>query len=575
MGPIYDNLKNYIELGDIQKAAEELNCLLKSTERREMDDELAILAAGLALQTDDEELAWEFIRKGLLFNGKNAMLYYMLGNYYEDKNVNQAWLCYENAEYYCEFEEELALIRQRKTVMREQGEWSVNRFSIVLLTHNLKEVHMQCIQSIRETLPPGSYELVVVDNASSDGTVEWLKQQNDIQLICNKQNRGVPGGRNQGIKAAGAEHDILLLNSDTIVPANAIFWLRMGLYAEEKAGAVRSVSDYEKTEKGPDEYRKSAERVNVPERNFCEDTTGLVAPAVLIKRRALDETGLLDVRFSPGGGEDVDFGVRLNLGGWRTMICHNSVFFCRVSGDRKNGTVREEHFKNTREIFQEKWGFDMEYYTHSRDDMIDFIRSEKSDRIKVLEIGCGCGATLNRIKYLYPAAEVFGIELNEMVAGFGAVCRDIRQGDIVTIELPYEKETFDYIIMGDVVEHLSYPQGVIKRLRPYLRKNGKLLCSIPNLLYREVIANLLCGKFEYEDEGILDRTHVRFFTWSSIEKMMEECGFRIIETKVSGHAREPEDEYTPIIDAVCRIPGVVDKSQFLVYQYIFCAERIS
>ena len=87
------------------------------------------------------------------------------------------------------------------------------------------------------------------------------------------------------------------------------------------------------------------------------------------------------------------------------------------------------------------------------------------------------------------------------------------------------------------MEHLPDPQGVIKRLVPYLKESGQLLCSIPNLLYREVIANLLCGTFEYQDEGILDRTHVRFFTWSSIEKLMRDCGLKITERTCQGTGR--------------------------------------
>lgn len=570
----YDGLRRYIELGDMKKAAEELNCLLKNLERQEIDDELATLAATLALRVGDEEMVYGFIREGLLFNCRNATLYFMLGKYYEDKNINQAWLCYENAEYYCNSEEELAGIKQRKMAAETHSEWSVKKVSIVVLTYNLKEYNMRCIQSLRETLPPDGYEFVVVDNASSDGTVEWLRQQTDITLICNEQNMGVPYGCNQGIKAAGAENDIMLLNSDTIVPANAIFWLRMGLYGEERTGAVQSTSNHEQPQVSVDEYMESGERINVPENNPYQKATWLSAFAMLIKRRALDETGLMDLRFSPGQGEDMDFGVRMNFNGWKTMICHNSFIFRYMSESGKNSLVREKNAERTRAIFREKWGFDMEYYTHSREDIIGFIHNEKNERIRVLEIGCGCGATLNRIKYLYPDAEVFGIELNEKIAALGAVCCDIRQGNIEKMELPYEEEMFDYIIMGDVVEHLLDPQAVIGKLTPYLKANGKLLCSIPNILYREVIANLLCGRFEYEDEGILDRTHVRFFTRDSIEKLMWRCGLKVSEMQVSGHAKDPNDDISPIIEAICRIPGIVDKNQFLVYQYIFSAERI-
>ncbi|EKC64068.1 glycosyl transferase family 2 [human gut metagenome] len=83
----------------------------------------------------------------------------------------------------------------------------------------------------------------MVDNASTDGTLEWLQEQKDMTLVSNQENKGFPAGCNQGIKAAEPENDILLLNNDTIVLPNSIFWLRMGLYEEERIGTTGSMSN--------------------------------------------------------------------------------------------------------------------------------------------------------------------------------------------------------------------------------------------------------------------------------------------------------------------------------------------
>lgn len=131
--------------------------------------------------------------------------------------------------------------------------WSVNRISAVILTQDLKDNKVQCIRNLRETLPPDSHELVVADKTSYDGTGEWSERQADVTLICNEQNRDFIFGCNQGIKAAEAENDIMLLNSDALVPANAVFWLRMGLYEDERTGVVWSVPQHR-------------ERMNVPEK---------------------------------------------------------------------------------------------------------------------------------------------------------------------------------------------------------------------------------------------------------------------------------------------------------------------
>ncbi|MGR9632912.1 glycosyltransferase [Bacillus cereus] len=88
--------------------------------------------------------------------------------------------------------------------------------SIIILTHNQLKYTKECIESIRKYTDQQEYELIVVDNASNDGTVQWLQQQQDILMIENAENMGFPKGCNQGIRKAKGEN-ILLLNNDVVV----------------------------------------------------------------------------------------------------------------------------------------------------------------------------------------------------------------------------------------------------------------------------------------------------------------------------------------------------------------------
>ncbi|MDF2520933.1 MAG: hypothetical protein K0R84_1561, partial [Clostridia bacterium] len=91
----------------------------------------------------------------------------------------------------------------------------VPKTSIIILTYNNLEYNKLCIESIREYTQKGTYEIIIVDNHSTDGTVEWLKEQKDLRLILNDENQGFPKGCNQGIEMAEEGNDILLLNNDT------------------------------------------------------------------------------------------------------------------------------------------------------------------------------------------------------------------------------------------------------------------------------------------------------------------------------------------------------------------------
>lgn len=121
---------------------------------------------------------------------------------------------------------------------------SVPKTAIIILSYNLLEYTRQCVESIRQSTLESSREIILVDNASQDGSAVWIQEQKDIKYIINTENKGFPAGCNQGVGMAEPDSDIFLLNNDTILTPNALFWLRMGLYEKETTGAVGSVSNY-------------------------------------------------------------------------------------------------------------------------------------------------------------------------------------------------------------------------------------------------------------------------------------------------------------------------------------------
>jgi GT2 family glycosyltransferase len=528
------------------------------------DDYTAILKASVYEHYEKYDEMFQSIRTGLLYNGFNYELYVMLGNYYLVSNLNQAYLCYENALFYCDNEADKAGIEECMNSIRT--EVSVRPFSVVIVSYNNQQIMQDCIESIRKYNPSTSYELIVVDNASSDGVCEWLKEQEDIILIQNKDNKGFGFGCNQGVKASAPDNDIFFLNNDTVVMPNAIFWLRMGLYDNDRNGATSCMSNDAANEQTIldkfdtiDEYYTYALKNNIPEINACEIKIWLVGFAVLISRPVLDVTGLFDLRYGNGYYEDDDLGIRIQLAGYRNILCRNSFIFHYGSKSfgRENGIKRCIH---NRGVFKQKWGFDIELYTHARGEIIGLIDEDRESFIHVLEVGCGCGATLERIKYIYPNAVVSGIESNGLLARIGSSSMDIIHGNIETAELSYEKEYFDYIIFTDVLEHLYNPEIVLQKMKAYLKQGGRILCSIPNILHASVMLPLLNGEFRQQD-------NIRCFTLQSIYQMMAQSGYRI---ETVGAIRGAEGIITKNSDLVAGLqklmaPNVAD----MLYAYKF------
>jgi len=147
---------------------------------------------------------------------------------------------------------------------------------------------------------------------------------------------------------------------------------------------------------------------------------------------------------------------------------------------------------------------------------------------KVLDVGCATGKLL---EYLRDSkrCQVFGVEVDrDMAEEANERCGNVT---CVNIEdcgnLPFEKGSFDIIIFADVLEHLKRPDIVLRRAIPYLKDNGYFLFSMPNVAFLTVRLGLLFGKFVYTEYGVLDKTHLRFFTLKTTRELIEETGLKI------------------------------------------------
>lgn len=555
---------------------EDVLCALEKYSTNDYTEELAIIAVSASLAVEDYESAWKYLQLGLQISPQSYELYLLLGNYYEYSNRIQAYLCYENAELYCDDMDDKMIIQDFKREIEKDGVPVVPRVSIVILSSDSQDMLKECIGSIRKNSLGVSCDIIVVDNASADGTMEWLEQQEDIVVVKNRADKGVSRECNQGIKAADPEADILLLGSDTILLPNSLFWLRMGLYENAGIGAAGSVANY--SENGQDcpvkydlvnEYELYALNNNILQENPYEVKFFLERFAVLFRRRALDGIGLMDVRFTLDEFEDKDLGLRLCMAGWKNVLCHNSLVY-RIE-TRCNGDVDTNVYQINMDIFKKKWAFDIAYYIQARKEIIGLINADKHSIIHVLEIGCGLGATLAEIQYTYPNARVYGMELVTEVATVSRKVLNVVQGDVEKADIPFGTVEFDYIILADVLEHLHNPEEILQKLAKRLKKGGAFLCSIPNIMNLSVLYPLVRGSFEYGDSGILDRTHLRFFTLDSIYRLFTGGGFRIDKVGYTVDDAVLEGCYKEFLDCILKVQGCADEKLFLAFQYFFRA----
>jgi len=149
---------------------------------------------------------------------------------------------------------------------------------------------------------------------------------------------------------------------------------------------------------------------------------------------------------------------------------------------------------------------------------------------KVLEVGCSTGY-VSKVLTEQNNCTITGIEVASEAANKAAkFCSRIITGDVELMDYSKElaAEQFDVITFGDVLEHLKNPGNVLTSLKPFLKNNGYLIASIPNIGHISIVLELLEGKFDYRSSGVLDDTHLRFFTKDGIQRLFNESGLDIV-----------------------------------------------
>jgi 2-polyprenyl-3-methyl-5-hydroxy-6-metoxy-1,4-benzoquinol methylase len=173
-------------------------------------------------------------------------------------------------------------------------------------------------------------------------------------------------------------------------------------------------------------------------------------------------------------------------------------------------------------------GFD-NYYGNSRDRLLSLFRADKPTH--ALEIGCGTGANLFALKRRFPTLTTYGVEIRADAAEIARTNRYVDHVEVCDITQPaerYEKGMFDVIVMSHVLEHFARPDEVLAAAVSWLRDDGKMLIALPNVRHASVLKGLVWdGDFEYRDLGILDRTHLRFYTRKSAVRLLEESGLTV------------------------------------------------
>jgi SAM-dependent methyltransferase len=199
---------------------------------------------------------------------------------------------------------------------------------------------------------------------------------------------------------------------------------------------------------------------------------------------------------------------------------------------------------------------------------------------RIVEVGCSSGALAREYKKLNPGCHYLGVEIDAQYAALARrYCDSVQELDIESLdEQQVRGLEADCWTFGDSLEHLRDPWALLRRIRASIPGDGHIVACIPNAQHWSVQARLACGELRYEDMGLLDRTHLRWFTRLTILEMFQQTGFRVAVMNARVFSEPQREKHLPAIELMAKSLGANVQQALAdatVFQYVLRAQPLS
>lgn len=440
--------------------------------------------------------------------------------------------------------------------------------SIIIFAQGREQQLSSCLWSIETFTSKDAYELFVLGkdlqlSGEAATKIKYFEIEDNPVAAINKAIADSNG------------RDIAFLYGDTVVTSNWLPRLQQVLYSKKNCGAVGPIgynsSIYQSV---PIEEQKEYSNIRdmaLVAAEYAVHNKGQVGHSLFLDAFCILFTREIWQKFGPWVEEYqcpakavMDYTVNLVKAGYDCLVAkevwlHNSFYPLR-------GAEYSDEL-----VFRKIRGFSSGYSMGAREDILDLANLKKSD-LTIMDIGCACGGTLMKAREMNPNVQLYGIELSSGAAAVAEHFGQVFQADMLTINNSELLDKFDYIFMGDVLEHIVDTDGALTKVYSWLKKGGQLIVSVPNIANISIITNMLMGKWHYVDSGILDKTHMRFFTYKEMVENLTRHNFTV---KTSAYSHLNFESPAPELrEALLNLPFIkVDSQDLDAFQWLFVAEK--
>lgn len=431
--------------------------------------------------------------------------------------------------------------------------------TVMILVHHEPKVVKVAVKNFR-LFSNMDISFVIVDKGTGNGLQDWAEEQTDLTyVLIGDTSVGWGKAINRVRRELHIETDLLIVEDKYMLMPQCLQRLAESLYEEENIGGVCGICSKEVG------YKEAMEEAEEKSGGSSKQAMALHYGATLWKGAFLEEIGEFEERVESLFLVVKDYCLRMIEAEKVLRVCPDAVFW--KMGNEEDAVCGEPWEEA---VLEHKWG--MHYFNgHYNERIISLIDDEPKEKITVLEIGCDCGATLLEIKNQHPEAEVYGTEINGKAASMAAHFAKVAINNIEDKNLPFDREMFDYIIFGDVLEHLHDPEGALKYCRDYLQEDGIVITSVPNVMHISIMEQLMQGNFSYTETGLLDKTHIHLFTCNEIIRTLDRAGYEIVYLDCVDFPISDRQEN--LIDSLLAIDHTAQRFMYETFQYVIKAKK--
>jgi 2-polyprenyl-3-methyl-5-hydroxy-6-metoxy-1,4-benzoquinol methylase len=177
---------------------------------------------------------------------------------------------------------------------------------------------------------------------------------------------------------------------------------------------------------------------------------------------------------------------------------------------------------------------------------------------KLIEVGCSSGALAREFKKINPNCHYSGVDIDSSYAELAKRHCDVtlaQDMDMAEEDFYQSNADRDCWIFGDTLEHMRDPWAVLWKIRSVIPTNGSVVTCIPNAQHWSIFARLSVGDFRYEDSGLLDRTHLRWFTRETAIELFTSTGFQVVEGIARNFPEPNKEKFLPLIGTIAKAHG--------------------